>query len=88
MTEAFTVGIALSGGGLTGIIGGLCSTHSLISRFPDFPLEDATFSTVSGGTIARGIHVNAGERLGFVDYSQDAKYRDVKTDEVGVGQTW
>ena len=56
-----TVGIALSGGGITGIVAGMCSLNSLQSLSPT-AFRNVTFSTVSGGTIAYGVYVNAIEK--------------------------
>ena len=56
-------GLALSGGGLTGVIGGLCSANSVLTMFPSLATPDLAVSTVSGGSIGFGIYANANEKL-------------------------
>jgi hypothetical protein len=80
-----TVGIALSGGGITGIIGGLCSMHALTDTFPTMT---ATVSTVSGGTIGYGVLVNADAKLSYYDYDTSIAYADAKKDNAEDDHIW
>jgi len=80
------LGVALSGGGVTGILGGVCALHALDVHAP-YPAT-ATVSTVSGGTIGKGVHVNAGERLGYVAYDSGIEGGAAGSDEVADGRVW
>ena len=49
------VGIAYSGGGLTGLLASMCTHHTLTELFPDLE-TNATFSTASGGSLGFLVH--------------------------------
>lgn len=50
------LGLAFSGGGITGIIGSICALNSILSVFPSINLTQVSYATSSGGTLGVGIH--------------------------------
>ncbi|GMI11836.1 hypothetical protein TrLO_g14758 [Triparma laevis f. longispina] len=84
-----TVGIALSGGGITGIVAGLSTFNSFVTRVYDASSKpNLIASTVSGGTIGFGIHANAGSKLTYQLYDSGISY-DVANSEVKEdGKIW
>ncbi|GMI15338.1 hypothetical protein TrVE_jg10032 [Triparma verrucosa] len=84
-----TVGIAMSGGGITGIVAGLSAFNSLITRVYDATSKpDLVVSTVSGGTIGFGIHSNAGDKLTYQMYDSGISYDDANSEVVAEGEIW
>ena len=45
------LGVALSGGGITGIIAGMCAINAMRDTFGEERMSRVQYSTVSGGTI-------------------------------------
>ena len=72
------VGIALSGGGITGMLASMCALNSLDTTF-DLAASGLSLSSVSGGSLGYGIFANAGQRLYFPTYDASASYNKMKS---------
>ncbi len=80
--------VALSGGGITGILGGLCTLNALSSSVFQSLNVEPKFSTVSGGTVGYGAWVNS-KPLYYHTLNHNTTYED-ETSEDGGGdsETW
>jgi len=73
------LGLAFSGGGITGLLGALCVLNSMNGTYPALfsrSNDILRFSTSSGGTIGTGLYWNAGNKMEFPNYSVDMKYAE------------
>lgn len=87
-----TVGLAFSGGGITGLLASTCVLNSLRGNFDGFNSADISFSTTSGGTIGYGIYTNAGppgdDSMYFPPYDVAMSYDDANTELQGDKTYW
>ena len=87
-----TVGLAFSGGGITGLLASTCVLNSLNTHFDSFASNNVAFSTTSGGTIGYGIYTNAGppgtDAMYFPAYDTAMSYSDANTELNGDKTYW
>lgn len=75
------LGLALSGGGTTGLLCALCVLNFMNETYPALfsPSYDILrLSTSSGGTVGTGLYTNAGKKMWFPKYSADMTYAEAK----------
>lgn len=76
-----SLGLAFSGGGITGLLASLCVLNSMNQTYPGLlSREDGSLllSTSSGGSIGTGLYTNAGDKMYFPAYSPDITYAEAK----------
>jgi len=73
------LGLAFSGGGITGIIGSICALNAVLNEFPAINKSGLVYSTSSGGTIGVGLMANIASEMSIPAYSANMTYAAANT---------